>query len=206
MDKLPDHDFGGQVSVPPEAIATTAACASAERGVKPKVSHQENDAKDVGNGSPPPPFPPGKLNNSGCTSSAADQLRRESSRVADVTSSGDERGGELNGVGGAEDDNDGNKADHDSSNSRGGYGKSMRPVFAWVASHEGDPGPHTTVRARNAEWAVVARDVRFRLANTWLSCEQVCNNIHTRNHHKRRWSQQHQYFLHTSQESLLNPP
>ncbi len=51
----------------------------------------------------------------------------------------------------------------------------QRPTlaFAWVASHEGEAGPHTAALARNTEWAAVARDVRFRLAGAWLSCEQV---------------------------------
>lgn len=47
--------------------------------------------------------------------------------------------------------------------------------FVWVASDEGEAGPHTAVAPRDAEWAAVARNVRFRLASAWLSCAQVRN-------------------------------
>lgn len=175
VDKLPDHDFGGQVSAPPETIANTAADAPPEPGVKPKVAHQEDHAKDAGEGLSAPSSPPGKLSNSSRASSGYGRSKRELSRITDENSNGDERGGGVNGVAGAEDDNDA----CDSGNSRGdGDGESTRPAFAWVASHEGDAGPHSAVLARNAEWAVVARDVRFRLASTWLSCDQVCSKIY----------------------------
>eukprot|EP00903_Cladosiphon_okamuranus_P018800 g17294.t1 len=160
VDKLPDHDFGGQVAVSPDADDTTATYASAEPGAKPTVSHQESDAKGVGEGCGDP-------------SSAAGKLRHESRRIAEVTSSGDEMGEGLNGVAGAEDDYDGDKANRDFSNSSGGHGGLTAPAFAWVASHKGDAGPHTAVLVRNAEWVVIARDVRFRLANAWFSCEQA---------------------------------
>lgn len=170
VDKLPDHDFGEPVSVPPEATATTADDASAEPGVDSKVSHREIDAEDAGKGSSRALFPPGKLSNSSRTSSGFGRSRRELSRVADETGAGG-----INGVAGTEDDDDVKKAHRDSGNSGGGDSEPVEPAFAWVASHEGDAGPHTAVLARNAEWAVVARDVRFRLANTWLSCDQVRN-------------------------------
>lgn len=48
-------------------------------------------------------------------------------------------------------------------------------LFAWVASDAGEAGPHTTVADTSAGWAAAARDVRFRLADRWLSCEQVTN-------------------------------
>ena len=173
MDKLPDHDFGEPFSVPPEATATTDSGPSAELGVKPKVAYQKNDAEDAGKESSPPSNPPGKLSNSSRTSSYG-RSRCDVSRVASEASSSGEIAGGVKRVAGVEDDNDSNKAGRDSGDAGDGDGRTMRPAFAWVASHEGDAGPHAAVLARNAEWAVVARDVRFRLANAWLSCDQVC--------------------------------
>eukprot|EP00752_Nemacystus_decipiens_P012656 g11210.t1 len=173
VDKLPDHDFGRSVPVSREATATTPIDVSAEPGVNPKAAHQESDAEDVCKGPSPPSFPRGKLSDSSRATSGFGRSRREMSRVADETSSGDDLGRGLNGAAVAEDDNNGNNADRDCGNSGGGDCESMRPAFAWVASHEGDAGPHTAVLAQKAEWAVVARDVRFRLANAWLSCDQA---------------------------------
>lgn len=52
-----------------------------------------------------------------------------------------------------------------------------RFALSWVASDEGEVGPHTAVAAKNAEWPTVARDVRFRLAAAWLSCDQVYTGV-----------------------------
>lgn len=173
MDKLPDYDFGGRIAAPPVAAATSAAAASAEPGVKPRVIKQGDDAEGVGQGSSPP-FPPGKLTSSSRAGSAFGRSRRELSRVADETISGTERGGGANRVAGAEDDNDGSRATYDPGSSLGGGdGEPTRPAFAWVPAHEGDAGPHTAVPATNAGWAMVARDMRLRLSSAWLSCDQV---------------------------------
>lgn len=174
MDKLPDRDFGGRVSAARDAVAATAAAGAAaepEARLRGTTRQENDDANDVDvlEGSSLPSGSPGKLSNVGrSTSSASGRLKRGLSRLAEEIS---------NGVDGAEDGDDGSEADRDVDNSCGGGGESMRPAFVWVVSHEGDAGPHTAVLARNAEWAVVARDVRFRLANAWLSCEQVCNEI-----------------------------
>lgn len=146
VDKLPGNDFGGPIPVPPVGNATGAADASAEFGVKPGVAHQRNDAKEVAKGS----LQSGKLNDS----------------------STDGMGGGLNRVAGVEGDGD----EFDCGNFLVGRdSESARSAFVWVASHEGDEGPRTAVLARNAQWAVVARDVRFRLASAWFSCDQVYN-------------------------------
>ena len=47
------------------------------------------------------------------------------------------------------------------------------PRFAWVAPDASEVSPRAVVATTSARWAELARDVRFRLANTWLSCEQV---------------------------------
>ncbi|CAM9285636.1 unnamed protein product [Ectocarpus sp. 4 AP-2014] len=67
-------------------------------------------------------------------------------------------------------------ADAKMSFSDGEGGASPEPPrfeFVWVASDEGEAGPHTAVAPRDAEWAAVARNVRFRLASAWLSCAQA---------------------------------
>ena len=45
--------------------------------------------------------------------------------------------------------------------------------FAWVASDASEVSQRAAVATTSAGWAELLRDVRFRLANTWLSCEQV---------------------------------
>lgn len=150
MDKLPDHDFGEEVS-PPQP--TTAEVATPETACS-------------GTGI-------GKNSASACQSSPKHEL------------SGDGGGGGLSGVeggdGGPGRNNTGSFSDKPGHGGSGGGGGGeggastgiSRLALSWVASDEGEVGPHTAVAARNAEWATVARDVRFRLAAAWLSCEQV---------------------------------
>lgn len=168
VDKLPDHDFGGRTPVP------TNAASSPESQVEPSVVHQEKGAEKAGDEPCSSSVPPGKFNNSTRISSTSGRLGREFSRGADAASDADGGyGGGSGAAGGAEEE--ANKAGRGwgDSDGGGGDGESTRSAFAWVSSHEGDAGPHTAVLGRNAEWAAVARDVRFRLASAWLSCDQV---------------------------------
>lgn len=96
-------------------------------------------------------------------SQVVEDIRGEGSGLGDV------RGGVSLSA-----ENDDSDAKISSSNGESGASPE-RPSFefVWVASDEGEAGPHTAVAPRNAEWAAVARNVRFRLANSWLSCAQV---------------------------------
>lgn len=48
--------------------------------------------------------------------------------------------------------------------------------FKWVAPEVGQVGPQTAVTATSVGWTTAGRDVRFRLSDRWLSCEQVSHD------------------------------
>ncbi|CAM9662920.1 unnamed protein product [Hapterophycus canaliculatus] len=158
VDKLPDEDFGKQPppSLPPNIVTSDGALSS---------SYSSTEKQRV---------PDGK----GCTPRRQPSLRRGLSLLAEgiegngggsggCTAEGSDFAGDIknNAAGSPGDKTDGLAGDVTA--------KPSTFSFSWVASDEGEAGPHTSVAARNVEWPAVARDVRFRLSRAWLSCNQA---------------------------------
>ncbi|CAM9265396.1 unnamed protein product [Ectocarpus sp. 8 AP-2014] len=147
VDKLPGHDFG--VRMPnQEGVGSIGVIG------RDASSALEKSATSSARGTQPPRRELGQV---------PEDIRGEGSGLGDV------RGGVS--LAAENDDSDAKMSFSD-----GEGGASPEPPsfeFVWVASDEGEAGPHTAVAPRDAEWAAVARNVRFRLASAWLSCAQA---------------------------------
>ncbi|CBJ26842.1 Hypothetical leucine rich repeat protein [Ectocarpus siliculosus] len=147
VDKLPDHDFG--VRIPNQEGVGSIGVISRDAS-----SALEKSTTSSARGTQPPRRELGQV---------SEDIRGEGSGLGDV------RGGVS--LSAENDDSDAKMSFSD-----GEGGESPEPPsfeFVWVASDEGEAGPHTAVAPRDAEWAAVARNVRFRLASAWLSCAQA---------------------------------
>ncbi|CAM9304799.1 unnamed protein product [Scytosiphon promiscuus] len=157
VDKLPDQAFGDQSPPPPLG-------AVASDGVLP-LSSPSTVTREA-------------IDGKGCIPVPQPSLRRELSRLAEgieggVASSSGRAAGGSDAVGDANSHTVGDPADATEVGEDDETTKPLSFSFSWVSTDEGEAGPHTSIAARNVEWAAVARDVRFRLSSAWLSCEQA---------------------------------
>lgn len=172
VDKLPDHGFGEQLPPPPTTgevkVGTTIDTHTG--------AHQESGGADVVKG-----YSSSLSIGQNSVSRLQSPLRHELSGGASDGGRGAEGLAGVEGGGGGGGGRNNTTRVSDNTGGCGGSGgngggtstQCSRFSLSWVASDEGELGPHTGVPTRNAEWATVARDVRFRLASAWLSCDQV---------------------------------
>lgn len=151
VDKLPNHEFAAfcPTAATTIAIATSDASrpeASAATEWKSTDNRSSRPTKGVGESGAVAGEDRGGLDPS---TRGTDEKRQGKGNAADTTTTA--KGAPLPDINGA----------------------GASPRYRWVAQDVGEAAPYTGVAGTSAAWAAAARDMRFRLANVWLCCEQV---------------------------------